>query len=115
MIATVRLPRLSQNFLTAVVAENGFVKESNELSQMIIGAITASEGFSGIPNRDDSSRALQYNEVYVFSAFGIGEHIMKYKLSRFFFCLILFFLSSKQISVLISYTPPFWFSESNQP
>ena len=79
MIATVRLPQLSQNFLTAVVAENGFVKESNELSQMIIGAITASEGLSGIPNQNDSSRALQYNEVYVFSSFEFGERIMKYE------------------------------------
>ena len=98
MIATVRLPQLSQNFLTAVVAENGFVKGSNELSQMIIGAITAAKGLSGIPNRNDSSRGLQYNEVYVFSSFEFGERIMKYEFSRFVFCLILFFLSSKQIS-----------------
>lgn len=71
------LPQLQLNFLSAIVAENDFVKGSKRLHQMVIGAIARQIDLS--ENSNESSRAIQNNEVYVFSFKEIGEYIMKYE------------------------------------
>ena len=83
MINTVRFPQLSLEFICGVVAKNEFVKESNEILQMLFGAIGSSHGFSGFPSRSDSSRGPK--DVYVFKFDGIGQNIMKYQFLSFIF------------------------------
>ena len=84
MINSVRFPQLSLEFICGVVARNEFVKESNEILQMLFGAIGSSHGFSGFPSRSDSSRVIG-PEVYVFKFIGIGQNIMKYQFLSFIF------------------------------
>ena len=60
MIGTVRLPQLSEQFLTENVGQNKFVKQSEHCMEMVTKARVIQSGAAA--NRSSSSR----NQIYIF-------------------------------------------------